>query len=205
MLLVDDQGSSASSFPPSSAASCRAARSRLAEGRPARPPPRASRRRSCRIAASVRRASASSDSTAASSSRSAGDSRAATPAMPCSGVACSFGASGVLLAGLPRGRAARAFEALGSGTAPNRSACPASAPGLWLTASLVRPSLAQRTMTGGKRLQPLPQLGPSASRAGIPDRHGERLALSDKHHQPLAPGHAGVEQVARQHGIVLRG
>lgn len=174
------QVSSAAPSPPNSAASCRAARSKAGEGRcPLRPPPRTSRRRNCRAAARTRRASASSDSTAASSSSSAGDSLAAVPVMPFSAVAEPSCGGGVLSTGPAGcGRVARAFGALGLGTAPNKSGCLPSAAGPCVMRGFLAP---YRIAANGNRLRPLPQLGPSASRAGFADFRALRLAASRGH------------------------
>ncbi len=53
------------------------------------------------------------------------------------------------------------------------------------------------------RTEPLALPRPPAALASVAHRHGERLALPDKHDQLLAPRHAHVEEVARQHGVVL--
>ena len=49
------------------------------------------------------------------------------------------------------------------------------------------------------------QLRPPPVLPAVPDRHGDGLALPDQHDEVLTPRHAGVEQVARQHGVVLGG
>src|ERR1035441_5269119 len=76
-----------------------------------------------------------------------------------------------------------------------------------------------RTLCGGA--SPMPAAPPSPCSPGplqaveqpripplrtvIMDRDGERLPLSDQHQQPLAPRDPGVNQVALQQHVVLRG
>ena len=136
--LVIGHVSSVLPFPPNSAASCRAARSKAGEEHcPLRPPPRTSRRRNCRAAARTRHANVSSDSAAASSSNSAGDSRAAIWVMSSSSGAGPSGVAGVFLANPFRGRwAARAPCAMGLGMLPKRSGCFPSTTGLRVTSGL---------------------------------------------------------------------
>jgi hypothetical protein len=61
-----------------------------------------------------------------------------------------------------------------------------------------------RTSSAGER-HPLLELRPPPARVPILDRDIKRPPLSHEHDQPLAPGHAGVEEVPRQHGVVLDG
>ena len=48
------------------------------------------------------------------------------------------------------------------------------------------------------------QLRPPPAATLVTHGNRQRLPLPDQHHQPLASRDAGVEQVARQHGVVLR-
>lgn len=175
--------------PPNSAASCRAARSRAGEERrPARVPPRASRRRNCRAAARTRRASASSGSAAARSSKPAGDSIAAMPAMPSSTAAGPSGAAGACLADPVRGgQAARAFGAPGTGTTPNRSVCPASFLGLRVTGRSLRASPDRANVPCMPHVIPAGR-GPAPVRAGVqthPQRRVPHRQVRQPRCQPL--------------------
>jgi hypothetical protein len=53
-------------------------------------------------------------------------------------------------------------------------------------------------------LKPIPQLGPTASRAFVSDGNGKRLTLPHQHDEPLSSSDAGIKKVARQHCVVLR-
>ena len=50
----------------------------------------------------------------------------------------------------------------------------------------------------------LTQFGPAPACALVTDCNRQRLPLADQHDQPLATRHTRVEQVARQHHVVLR-
>src|SRR5215204_5728709 len=51
--------------------------------------------------------------------------------------------------------------------------------------------------------QPLAQFGPASLHAPTAHRNAHGLLLAHQHDQPLAPRHTRVEQVAREHGVVL--
>src|SRR4051812_6366849 len=57
---------------------------------------------------------------------------------------------------------------------------------------------------GLKSCQPLIQLRPAAPPRHIAHGYRDGFLLADQHDQPLASGHAGVEQVPLQHDVVLR-
>ena len=52
--------------------------------------------------------------------------------------------------------------------------------------------------------KPLIQLGPAPLPRDILHGDGDGLTLADNHHQTLAAGDPGIEQVALKHGVVLR-
>src|SRR6516225_6385424 len=52
--------------------------------------------------------------------------------------------------------------------------------------------------------QPFCQLRPPPSPRDIAHRNGDGLLLSNQHHEPLPSGDAGVEEIALQHGVMLR-
>ena len=57
-------------------------------------------------------------------------------------------------------------------------------------------SAPRRVRRGAVGCQPLPQLGPTPAAALVLHRDGQGAPLADQHHQPVAPGQPGVEQVA---------
>ncbi len=52
--------------------------------------------------------------------------------------------------------------------------------------------------------KPFAQLCPSSLGGPAPDSNPDRFPLTDQHDQPLTPCDARVEEVAREHGVVLR-
>ena len=56
----------------------------------------------------------------------------------------------------------------------------------------------------GMSRQPPAQPGPAPARGAVHDRDGQRAPTADQHDEALAASHARVEQVAREHGGVLR-
>jgi len=74
------------------------------------------------------------------------------------------------------------------------------APGRRSSASF-QPRRSRRSCCGDR--QPLPQLRPSPPLAAVPHRNRDSFPLANEDDELLAPGDASVEEVARQHGVVL--
>ena len=74
-------------------------------------------------------------------------------------------------------------------------------------AALLRPfhRCRRRALAVWPQRQPFLELRPASERLTAANRHSDRSALTDDHHEPPAPGHARVEQIAPEHRVVLRG
>ena len=54
-----------------------------------------------------------------------------------------------------------------------------------------------------RRRKPFVQFGPAAAPGNVLYRDGDGLLLPNKNNQPLAAGHASIEQVPLKHNVVL--
>lgn len=63
---------------------------------------------------------------------------------------------------------------------------------------------ANRPRKGRAETQPFTQLRPASPTRDVAHRDGDGLLLPNQNDKPLAAGDAGVEQIALQHGVVLR-